>query len=76
VAANDGWLRQVLNPILADYKRWEGNDIYHVWGDLSGWLAVVPSRVQDYFTDWSIQDVVQRVAEKTGTGNRWYQSVM
>jgi len=64
---------EILDPIFRDYKRWEGNDVFHLGGDFSQWAGTVPDRVNDYLSHFSWEGYIERKASEFGGGRRWYQ---
>lgn len=67
---------EFLNPLVEDYQRWDGNDVFHVGGDLGGWVGSVPGRVQNYFAHFDWREYSTRVAARAGAAPRWYQQII
>lgn len=67
---------EVLNPILDDYNKWDGNDYFHVLDDLSGWAQAVPARVQDYVAHFDLTEYLAKVATRAGAAPRWQNQLL
>ncbi len=67
---------EFVNPVFADYQKWDGNDIFHFGGDLGAWAASVPGRASNYITHFDWREWSTRVAARAGAAPRWYQQII
>lgn len=67
---------EIMNPILDDYQKWDGNDYYHLLGDLGGWVQSVPGRVQDYVSHFELKAFLAKVATRAGAAPRWQNQLL